>query len=327
MTDHHPKPRTWLIAPLLALTLLAGPVLADVTSVAPSLFVILYKQGPGWKTGVPMKQQEAIQPHYQYMKKLFDDGVILYAGPTLDEPGGVVILKAHDLGAATALMEADPSISSKMFEGEIHSWSPTFSSPNPLPQPGGVHRSMKGNVITSDADPVVQITLPAATAFVGSDSWVLQAYWDQVTLYTFADADASRNVQRLYWVQFEAYLSNHPELHHSYDSTRHVTLGGMDFLVDTWTGYTDSKDDPDSDTAHLKGLLAKQAYALPRSMMTVRFVHLMDDGRKELMYIYKEPTPAGLTADDLKQGGKAFAQWAEIEKGLIERGQKSIQLK
>jgi hypothetical protein len=61
-------------------------------------------------------------------------------------------------------------------------------------------------------------------------------------------------------------------------------------------------------------------------MLTVRFVHLMDDARKELMFIYKEQAPDGLTADDLKQGGKAYAQWPEVEKGLLERGQQSFQL-
>jgi uncharacterized protein YciI len=121
-----------LAATLVAITLLTAPALAQETSVAPSLFVILYKQGPAWKEGIPMKQQDAILPHYQYMKKLFEQGVILDAGPTLDEPGGVVILKAHDLDAARALMQADPSISSRMFSGEIHSWSPTFHSPEPV---------------------------------------------------------------------------------------------------------------------------------------------------------------------------------------------------
>jgi hypothetical protein len=44
------------------------------------------------------------------------------------------------------------------------------------------------------------------------------------------------------------------------------------------------------------------------------------------MFIYKEPIPPGLTAEDLQKGGKAYGQWAELEKGLIERGEKSFQL-
>ena len=82
-----------------------------------------------------MRQQDAIVPHFKYMKRLFQEGTILEAGPTLDAPGGVVILRAASLEAATALMAADPSVTSKMFVGEIHSWSPSFHSPQPIPAP------------------------------------------------------------------------------------------------------------------------------------------------------------------------------------------------
>ena len=190
-----------------------------------------------------------------------------------------------------------------------------------------LERTVQGNTVISNRDPQVHIDVPPSATFVGTDTWMLQSYWDDIMLYAFVDAGAQRQVQRLYWVQFEAYLPSHPEEHHHYDSTRHVTLGGMDFLVDTWTESPGSqKDVPDSDDAHLHGLLTAKGYSLPASMMTVRFVHLMDGGRKELMFIYSEPTPAGLIAGDLKKSGKAYGQWAELEKGLIERGEKSFEL-
>lgn len=76
------------------LALLAAPLTRADTQPADSLFVILYKQGPAWKEGVPMEQQDAMGAHYRYMKQLFDAGTIVDAGPTLDEPGGMVLLKA-----------------------------------------------------------------------------------------------------------------------------------------------------------------------------------------------------------------------------------------
>lgn len=124
--------RTCILFCLIACGLVAPPVMAADTAPASSLFVILYKQGPAWKEGVPMRQQEAIIPHFKYMKKLFEAGTILEAGPTLDEPGGVVILKTKDLDEAKAIMAADPSVSMKMFVGEVHAWSPTFHAPEPL---------------------------------------------------------------------------------------------------------------------------------------------------------------------------------------------------
>jgi uncharacterized protein YciI len=127
--------KTHLLACLMALNMLAGSVMAADAAPAPSLFVVLYKQGPAWKEGVPMREQEAIIPHFRYMKKLFEAGTILEAGPTLDEPGGLVILKARDLDAAKAIMAADPSVTLHMFVGEVHSWSDHFHSPAALPAP------------------------------------------------------------------------------------------------------------------------------------------------------------------------------------------------
>jgi len=317
------------LACLMALAAFSSTVSAADTAKDPSLFVILYKQGPAWKEGVEMVKQDAILPHYKYMKKGYEDGIILDAGATLDEPGGVVILRAQDLDAAKAFMAADPSVTMKMFVGEVHSWAPTFHSPDPLiapPAPVKPERSVQGNLLSSSHDPAVQIGLPASATYVGADRWILEAYAADIELHAFVQADKDGAVQKLYWVQFEGYLPSHPEYHHMYDSTRHVTIGGLDFLVDTWAGYNDLKDEPDSDTQHLKALLKAKGYTQPRSMIGVRFVHLMDGDRKELMFIYKEPAPSGLSADDLKQGGKAYGQWADIEKGLVERGQQSIQL-
>lgn len=127
-------------------------------------------------------------------------------------------------------------------------------------------------------------------------------------------------------MQFEAYLPSRPELKHGYDSKRHVTLGGMDFLVDTWVTSTDMDNEgPDSDSTHLKQLLGAHGYTLPKSTMSVRLVHLMDSNRKELMYIYSEDTaPTGYSAKDLKLGGSAHGNWPKIQADLIKRAERSI---
>ncbi|HEV2109894.1 MAG TPA: hypothetical protein VGT99_00960 [Gammaproteobacteria bacterium] len=190
-------------------------------------------------------------------------------------------------------------------------------------------RTVQGHSVISSHDPKTEIALPTAAVYVGSERWLLKAYWDDVELHAFVDAGADKHVQRLYWVQFEAYLPSHPEEKHDYDSPRHATLGGLDFFVDTWVSSPGSTDDPDpdSDSAHLKAVLRSKGYTLPASRMSVRFVHLMDDARKELMFIYSEDTgPTGYTAADLSKGGRAYAQWPGIEAGLIARGQDSIQL-
>ena len=186
-------------------------------------------------------------------------------------------------------------------------------------------RTVHGNTVVSSHDPNARIELPESATYVGSDRWLLEAYSDMIELHAFVDADADKHVNRVYWVQFESYLPSHPELKHQYDSVRHITLGGMDFYVDFWVKRTDGNEEPDSDGAHFKALLRSEGYTLPKSMMSARFVHLMDHSRKELMLIYGEDaTATGYTPAELGTGGKAHGQWLVLEPGLIQRAQHSI---
>jgi hypothetical protein len=184
-------------------------------------------------------------------------------------------------------------------------------------------RTIQGNVVVSTHDPAVQVRVPASTAYVGADRWLLKEHADDIELHCFVNADRDRRVRQIYWVQFEAYLSSRPELQHHYTSRRHATLGGWDFYLDTWVASADSPEGPDSDGAHLNTLLHSAGYRLPASMMTVRLVHLMADSRKELMLIYSEDLAAtGFTAADFGKVGKAHAQWPAIEARLIDRAER-----
>lgn len=186
-------------------------------------------------------------------------------------------------------------------------------------------RKVTGQTLTSTHDPEVQIQLPHTARYVGASRWVLYGMAD-CELHAFVEADAQKNVQRIYWIQFEAYLPSRPELHHIYHSKRHATMGGMDFYVDTWAEASNARDEPDSDSQHIKALIRAQGYTLPATLASVRFVHLLDASRRqELMIIYSENADAtGFTATDLKPGGKAYGQWPAIEQGLIERGEYAI---
>lgn len=193
------------------------------------------------------------------------------------------------------------------------------------PQAQQPDRKVAGQTLTSTHDPKVQIRLPPTARYMGASRWVLYGMAD-CELHAFVEADAQKNVQRIYWLQFEAYLPSRPELHHTYDSKRHATMGGMDFYVDTWAEASDAKDPPGSDSEHIKALIRARGYTLPATLTSVRFVHLLDaTKRKELMVIYSENADAtGFTATDLKPGGKAYDRWPALEKGLVERGERKI---
>jgi hypothetical protein len=92
-------------------------------------------------------------------------------------------------------------------------------------------RTVQNHVVSSARDPRVRVHLPKSAQYVGGDRWVLYDMAD-CELHALVDADAQRNVQRLYWIQFEAYLPTRPELKHTYDSPRHAALAAWIF---TWT--------------------------------------------------------------------------------------------
>ena len=161
-------------------------------------------------------------------------------------------------------------------------------------------RKADKNTITSERDPAVRIQLPAAAHYVGADRFVLYGIAD-CELHAFVESDAGKNVKHLYWIQFEQYLPSRPDLHHTYDSPRHATLGGWDFFLDTWVRASDEAPTAGSDLEHIQELIRKKGYKLPAAMMSVRLVHLLDQQkRKELMIIYSEDlAPTNLSTDSL----------------------------
>jgi hypothetical protein len=196
-----------------------------------------------------------------------------------------------------------------------------------IPQSSKPDRQVSGSTISSSRDPNVEIRLPESAKYVGADRWILYDIAD-CELYAFAEADAAKNVQRLYWIQFEGYLPSQQELAHTYDSPRHTTIGGLDFYVDTWPRADAEKSQAGSDREHIEALIRSKSYKMPAGMMYVRLVHLLDEKkRKELMIIYGEDlAPTGLTAADLKEDGKSRDRWPDLERGLVARAQRSISL-
>lgn len=60
-------------------------------------------------------------PHSDYLAHLFAEGSLILAGPTWGQPinDGIAIIQAPDRGAAEAIMNADPAITSGQMTGEL----------------------------------------------------------------------------------------------------------------------------------------------------------------------------------------------------------------
>jgi hypothetical protein len=181
----------------------------------------------------------------------------------------------------------------------------------------------------SQRDPAVAIKLPRFVQYVGEDRFLLTdpklGDFDACELYAFVDSDDDRHVRKLYWVQFEAYLPSHPDLHHRYDSPRQVIIDGLEFYEDTGVLSADRSPKSGSDEAHFYSLLASQGYR-HGDLMYVRLVHLIDAAkRKELMIIYAENlAPTGYTAAQLGEGGAEHAKWGAIADELAGKAERNI---
>jgi len=88
--------------------------------------------------GKPLRDQP-MGPHGTYMRKLYAEGRMIAAGPTVDTggattlvDGGVVLLRAASLDEAKAVMAADPAVTAGLFVGEVRAWRVAFSNGDPL---------------------------------------------------------------------------------------------------------------------------------------------------------------------------------------------------
>lgn len=95
-----------------------------VTAEARPLFALVYRAGPAWKPGVPMKDQ-GLRDHFYYVKALHERGDIVYAG-AMGPDGGLMILHAADQTAADAVAANDPAVKTGIFTGEVRRYMPRF---------------------------------------------------------------------------------------------------------------------------------------------------------------------------------------------------------
>jgi uncharacterized protein YciI len=69
----------------------------------------------------PTPQEEAVmEAHFEYLKEATEEGVVLLAGPCLDETFGVVVLRAENDESARVFMLNDPSVKSNVMMAELH---------------------------------------------------------------------------------------------------------------------------------------------------------------------------------------------------------------
>src|SRR6478609_8540531 len=91
-------------------------------------------------------------------------------------------------------------------------------------------RVVQGSTIISQHDPAMRIELPREAQYLGADRWVLYGVAD-CEIHVFVQADSKKQVKRMYWVQFEQFVSSRPELEHNYKPQELAKFEGTDTYV------------------------------------------------------------------------------------------------
>jgi hypothetical protein len=186
-------------------------------------------------------------------------------------------------------------------------------------------RKVHSNRVVSTRDPKIRIDLPASARYVGADRWNLFGVAD-CEVHVFVQADEKKNVQSVYWIQFEAYLPEKPNQRYDYNDDRKMVIDGLEFYLRARFGPTSEKPKPGSDLEHVLKLIAARGYKLPPDMMNVRLVYLPDSShRREVMVIYAEDMAGtGYSSTNLIAGEKIRPEWTAIEADLIARAKKQL---
>ena len=69
---------------------------------------VFQRHGSRWNPDKPVREQAYWNEHARFVDALFDDGVVILAGPFADGSGSMVILDAESEQAAREIFQNDP---------------------------------------------------------------------------------------------------------------------------------------------------------------------------------------------------------------------------
>jgi uncharacterized protein YciI len=98
----------------------AQPSPAQATA-AKSTFIVIYRPGPAWLAGKPVKEQP-LKEHGAYILGLHERGMLKLGGGFSDDTGGAAVFEAESMEAAQAVVAADPAVVAKVMVPELHPW-------------------------------------------------------------------------------------------------------------------------------------------------------------------------------------------------------------
>ena len=65
-------------------------------------------------------EDRIMEEHFQYLQRAAETGILLLAGPCLDQTFGVIVFRAEDEDKARIFMLNDPSVRENVMMAELH---------------------------------------------------------------------------------------------------------------------------------------------------------------------------------------------------------------
>ena len=84
------------------------------------LFMIHPVRGQAFFDDMRPEEEAAMSAHFEYLKRALADGILLIAGPCLDETFGMGVIRVDSEEAAREFMRNDPSVKANVQRPELH---------------------------------------------------------------------------------------------------------------------------------------------------------------------------------------------------------------
>ena len=79
------------------------------------------------------EEETAMAEHFRYLEKATEKGIVLMAGPCLDDTFGLVIFRSESDDTARSFMFNDPSVKTSVMMAELHPMRVSLWSPAIIP--------------------------------------------------------------------------------------------------------------------------------------------------------------------------------------------------
>lgn len=190
-------------------------------------------------------------------------------------------------------------------------------------------RTVDGHVLISDRLPDARVVLPEAATFLGSTRFDLFDVAD-AEIYLFAEVGSDRMIDRLYWIQFEAYLPSVPDA--AYRPGRRgeprARLGEVDLFYRARFGSRADEMPEGSEAERVREMVRDAGYVMPPETMSAQFHQTAHpDNRSEILVIYAEDLASvGLTVEKILAGGRDGEAMRRLHERALPRAQERIRI-